>query len=184
MADRNPLRRSTDVLQSRIGAALIALAAAAACVAIPIGVDVHQDMAEKAAQAQATYKLVTAQVLESTTVVLNPSAAARPQTYAAVRWQTDDGTPQQGYSIVPATKEAGEPVEIWLDQDGHPARPPLTATDAVLCGIVAGLGTIAVAWSVLALCWLGIQRLAFAVNSRRWAEEWAAVEPLWRREFR
>ncbi|MGI5129973.1 hypothetical protein ACQEVB_24445 [Pseudonocardia sp. CA-107938] len=73
---------------------------------------------------------------------------------------------------------------VWLDHEGRLTHSPLTASDAVLCGWVAGLGTAAAAASALVSVWSLMRRLALAVNCRRWADEWAAVEPHWRKELR
>lgn len=185
MAERNRLRRTTDTVQSTIGTVLGVLAVLAAIAAVSIGVTVHRDVDEQAHRDAAATTPVTAELLESTTMVVNPSGAAtRPQAYAAVRWTAPDGTPQQGDAAVPGGFTAGAAVTIWIDEQGRPTHAPLTASDAVLCGIVAGLAAAGVAGSLLILCWWLTRRTALAVNGRRWADEWAAVEPQWRRELR
>jgi hypothetical protein len=36
----------------------------------------------------------------------------------------------------------------------------------------------------LLIAWLLFLRTTFALNARRWADEWAAIEPQWRQELR
>ncbi|MGI5132814.1 Rv1733c family protein [Pseudonocardia sp. CA-107938] len=185
MADRNPLRRPIDAVEALVGTVLAILGGVAVFVALVIGLTVHGQVGDQARRDTATSRPVTAELVEDTTAVVNPSSVtARPRVTASVRWTGSDGTPQQGEAAVEAGLQAGAAVTVWLDRDGRPTHSPLTASDAVLCGLLAGLGAAVAAAAALVFAWVLMRHVVLAVNCRRWADEWAAVEPHWRKELR
>jgi hypothetical protein len=98
----------------------------------------------------------------------------------AATWAGADGVPRTGAVPAPSGARAGSVVRVWVDRTGALTTAPLgdgdIAADTV-AAVVLGPG------SALALVALGHVVLVTVLDrrrARRWAEGWAAVEPLWR----
>lgn len=184
-AHRSALHRTTDTVRSVVARVLVALAVIAAIAAPAIGVQVHDAVAEQVRHDAETTTRVTGRLAESTEAAWYPTDAAEPaDVYARVTWTTPDGKQAEGVAPVEPGLAAGTEVPVWLGEDGEPRTEPLAGSTAVLCGVVAGVAVAGVLAGLLYLAWWTTDRVLLAVNARRWEQEWAVVEPQWRREYR
>lgn len=98
-----------------------------------------------------------------------------------VRWIDRAGTEHTGSVVMTSFAAAGTEVVVWVDAAGKITGLPLQPVNKVFGGIIAAVGVLCAGGTALAVTWLGVREVTGRLNSRRWAREWARVEPLWRR---
>jgi len=98
-----------------------------------------------------------------------------------VVWADRDGTERQGTVSVPVGAEAGHTVTVWLDGDGDRTTSPMSGADVTGRAVTQGVGTYALLSALAVGVHLWVRGLLDASRSRRWAAEWADVEPEWTR---
>ena len=99
--------------------------------------------------------------------------------WRSVRFVDTSGSEHVAHVPVAAVQPAGDTVRLWVDHNDRVVPAPLTQTDAVVIGAMAGLGITALGAAVLASLWCGLRRLLDIRNSLAWDREWAEVEPAW-----
>jgi len=175
--DRNPLRRTTDRVETAVLAVLMAaFLIGAPLAALATGAWMH-GTAQRAQLAQeASRRQVTAFVL----TITPPSAGGEYLAWQAqARWRAPDGREVTRQVPVAADTVAGGTVRLWTDRNGDLTTAPLL--DSQVTGqMVFGeaLGAI-VSGSALALA--GTLAL-WALNRRRmaaWDADWHATGPRW-----
>jgi hypothetical protein len=94
-------------------------------------------------------------------------------------WSGPDETSREGFVLVQPRTPAGTSVPVWVDRQGDLTRAPLDRagipTSAAASGALPLIGVPVATW-ILYAC------LCFALDAhreRRWAQDWAAVEPDW-----
>jgi hypothetical protein len=94
-------------------------------------------------------------------------------------WPVPGGTSREGTVRVRPGLPVGTAVPVWVDREGYLTRPPLDRsgipTRAATMGALPLFGVPLATWTLYAI-------LRFALDThreRRWAEDWAAVEPDW-----
>jgi hypothetical protein len=173
-----PLLRWSDRVEllSRLAALVVGLLSLpiALTLATVAGTDLSAVAREEAASRQQETALLLATV---------PSAATVRSEYVMVRteavWSAPDGSTVHGEVLAPPGSSAGTTVPIWVDVAGRPADRPLDRADvvshALLVGVFSFLSlSLAATGGHLLVC-----HLLWRHRSRRWAEGWAAVEPVW-----
>jgi hypothetical protein len=94
-------------------------------------------------------------------------------------WSAPGGATQQGVVMVAPGTRSGAVVPIWVDREGAPTRPPLDPVgipdSAAAVGALPMIGLPLIVWLLYALLCSTLN----AHRERRWAEDWAAVEPRW-----
>jgi len=94
-------------------------------------------------------------------------------------WAAPGGATQQGVVMVDPGTRTGAVVPIWVDREGALTPPPLDPVgipdSAAAVGALPMIGLPVVVWLLYALL-CGVLN---AHRERRWAEDWAAVEPKW-----
>jgi hypothetical protein len=168
-----PLKRTSDRLQflSRLLLVLFALAV------VPLGalvaVDASGHLQAAAREQAAARSLVTATLLAD--------AGGQDGTVrVTATWATADGVPHAGRVPAPAGSRAGTVVRVWVDRSGAVTGPPMGDGDVAadtIAAVILGPGVL------LGLAGLGHLGLVAALDRRRlrrWAADWAEVEPLWR----
>jgi hypothetical protein len=174
-----PLKRGSDRLEFAARVLLAVLVLLSVPVALAVGTVVRSELQAVADQ--------QAEQRTRTTAVALAEPAARPDVVVGgrpvvpARWTAPDGTPVEDDVPAPLGTRAGDPVPLWVTADGRRTDEPMgswqTTQVAVVLTTLGWTGGIVVLGAAYgALCWLlGRQR------DRRWAAEWAAVEPTWTR---
>ena len=71
---------------------------------------------------------------------------------------------------------------VWVDEDGDVTTRPLADADVVARAIGYGVPTFLGISALAVLGYLGVRRLLDRSRMRRWATDWAVVEPVWSRK--
>ncbi|MET9142296.1 hypothetical protein [Streptomyces sp. NPDC004042] len=174
---RNPLRRTSDVVEAWILAAAWVLAVVGALVAGLLTAGVMQQNAQRA---RAQSHPVSAVLTEG-----GSRSAARPAggalVWGTVRWTDPDGSVHTGRTRVPSGVAAGSRLTVWTNGRGALTSPPASAADtafqAVLGGLWAGTATVGF---VVGGAKLAQNRLDHRRDAQ-WAEEWARMDARWGR---
>jgi len=175
--DRNPLRRSTDRIETVILALLFAVfCAGAPFLAIAAADAAHTGSMREMSAQLATYHKTIAVLLDAPDDVDAYPVSIAPQ--AEARWTAPDGRTVTSLIAAPAADSAGSEVRIWTDQSGNlvsPLFPAAVAPRETAAGIgaVTGLGG--------AVLLIGIAG-RFLLNRRRmtaWETGWLAIGPRW-----
>lgn len=170
-----PLKRTSDRLQvfSRLILLLAVLAVVPASVVV--GADVSGRLHQVARQQHAERAMAPATLLFDAAA----SSDGRPVPTAAT-WAGADGVLRRGPVPAAGGARAGTVVRVWVDRAGSLTTAPLgdgdVAADTV-AAVVLGPGS---ALAAVALAHVVLVGLLDRRRARRWAEGWAAVEPLWR----
>jgi hypothetical protein len=108
---------------------------------------------------------------------------ANPETATAtVTWALPSGAPQDDVLTVPRGAKAGSTVRIWIDGSGEVTRRPATSADAAAQAFGLGLLTLIALWLVETTAYLLFRKVQDRGRLRRWAADWAVVEPVWTRK--
>jgi len=174
-----PLKRTSHRVEfaSRVVVLLVVLLSVP--VALAVGTAVRSDLATVARQQSAERTQVTA-VVTADAVALE-DASPRVRVPVPAEWTSPTGTPVEGEVLARPTTRAGDTVVLWTTSDGRPTSPPLTPaavrrSTCVLTGLCWAGTVVTTVLLHVALC-----RLLASRADRRWAREWARVEPTWSR---
>ena len=185
--DRNPLRRTSDRVETYLLGGLLAAG-------IADEVTKTSDPAE--AVSNVTYAAMSrAEHVQQATrhqaraELLQPAGNTTVNGYefdiripVRARWTTVTGVPRTGELMAPAGSPRGTTVTVWTDSSGALVNPPLqpgqvaTQADLAAAGAITGIG-------ILYLCEAMIIRQV--LNRRRmaaWDADWALTEPMWNRQ--
>ncbi|MFK4148724.1 hypothetical protein [Streptomyces sp. NPDC004065] len=175
---RNPLRRTSDVVEAWIVLVAWVLAVAGGLVAGTLTAGAMQQSAERVrAQSRPVAAVLTEQAAHG---AARPSSSAL--VWGTVRWTEPDGSTHTGRARVPATAPAGAPVTVWVNGRGALTAPPASPADTAFQSVLGGLwaGTAAVGLVV------GGAKLARSQLDRRrfgqWDDEWARFDSRWGRK--
>jgi hypothetical protein len=179
-----PLKRRSDRIQviGRLLLVLSFLIAPPLAVAVATASSAH--LQTVAATEAAERSRTVAVLLEDAAEPKRDSGeyAAYPLIRVPVRavWSVPGGTTGAGIVMVPPGTAADTAVPVWVDRRGELTRAP---TDrAVLPGSAAAMGALPLVGVPLA-AWTLYAFLCFTLDAhreRRWAQDWAAVEPEWK----
>ncbi|MEU7059107.1 hypothetical protein [Streptomyces sp. NPDC046197] len=175
---RNPLRRTSDVVEAWILLVAWVLALAGGLLA---GVLTAGTMQQSADRVRAQSRQVSAVLTwEATRGTGRPTSGAL--VWGTVQWTDPDGSTHTGRARVPAAATAGSHVTVWTDGHGALTSRPTSRADAafqsVLGGIWAGTATVGVVIG-------GAKLVRARLDHRRmgqWADEWARVDARWGRK--
>ncbi|MDV6307577.1 hypothetical protein M0655_19580 [Gordonia amicalis] len=162
-ASSNRLVRPTDRVETLVLLALWVSALAGLLVALTIGGNTYATH-KAAVEVQGPRHSVSA------TVVTMPKP---DDDSTIVAWRRPDGSRATAAVDTERHDRVGRVRIIWLDDEDKPADPPrTTTTDAVVEGIMAGLGVV----MLTTLGWWGLVLLVRAAadrhRMRRWEAEW------------
>jgi hypothetical protein len=175
-----PLKRRSDRLQYLARLLLVVLLLLAAPVGVAVGTAVYsQGRADAAAEASGRHR-TTAQLLEdaSSAYPAAENGGWQPPR-ARVSWTVRSSATREAVVDVPAGARAGSSTRIWVDATGEVSPAPLSAGDAVGEGVALGIVAFIAFTVVTVLGYEAFRLLLERSRSRRWAAEWAAVEPGW-----
>lgn len=164
--------RTTDHARRIVRRAQALLGALAVVIAVPVGV--------AAAQPQPGPRegvvTVAAEPLEPGPA---PEVAVADATVStSARWSTPDGAVHTGTPWAKAGLAPGAVRATEVDAAGQAVAPGSHVIEP-LNGLLAGVVTLLTCWALLAVAVAtGRARLA-ARDARRWAADWARIEPTW-----
>ncbi|MEU3346760.1 hypothetical protein ABZ723_17575 [Streptomyces sp. NPDC006700] len=172
---RNPLRRTSDVVEAWILLVAWVLAVAGGVLA---GVLTAGAMQQAADRVRADTHSVPAMVTQEAT-----RGAVRPVGsvlgWGTVRWTDADGSAHTGRTRVPVSATPGDHVTVWANGQGTLTPPPASAADiafqTTLGGLWAGTTTAGVVIGGAKLARIRLDRRRFT----QWDEEWARVDTPW-----
>ncbi|MHB9864301.1 Rv1733c family protein [Streptomyces sp. YIM S03343] len=185
---RNPLRRTTDLVEAWLAfTALLLVLVGAPVVGAVVGA-VAQDSFQPSVRDQREARhLVTATVrrtLGKATVEAEPDVGFAQGTAHRVPadWTAPDGTRHHG-TVTTALKSPapGDRFTFWADRHGRPVPRPLDPATATAHASLAGFGT-AMLWAVLVeasrrvIVWRMVRR-----RYARWDRAWDKAGPDWGR---
>ena len=182
-----PLKRGSDRLQvvGRLVVVLAVLLAPPIAVATGGAVTAHlQAVADAQAAARSHVKAVLLTNAPAATGGTGYTEVSTPSVPVQAMWPLPDG--EKGQGLVPAApgSPAGSSVPVWVGRDGELTPPPLDpagiSTTAVAVGALPLIGLPVVTWLLYALFCAVLN----ALRDRRWARDWAAVEPVWKSQLR
>jgi hypothetical protein len=171
-----PLKRASDRVEVAIRVVVLGLLLLAAPAGLLVGTAVSGHLHAGAAAATAALHREPATLLADA----RPTGdAARRTVPTSAAWAAPDGTARAGEVDAPSGARAGTTVEVWLRDDGTPVTAPATdrviTAQAVVSGFLTAVGLLVAAGSGQLLAGWGLDRH----RARRWAADWATVEPLW-----
>jgi hypothetical protein len=121
---------------------------------------------------------VNAELVEDA-VVSHGAEGAPDVGRATATWTGPSGVVETTVIKVAVGARAGSTQAIWIDRNGDPTTRPLSDSDVsgrtVGIGVLTYLGISLAAVSAYLLFRVQLDRS----RSRRWAAEWAVVEPVW-----
>lgn len=187
---RNPLRRTTDLVEAWIALAAALLLVLGAPLAGWVSGSLIDSSLQRTVQVQQQdrHHSTAVMIADSTEHVspgfYDPDSTAQQGSDARViaQWKTADGAKHVATVTAPHTKlKTGDTFGIWSDTHGTQVPPPMNGTmghfHAVFVGIISAcLAAIA----VIALWRLAIWRL-MARRFKRLDRQWAQVGPDWGR---
>jgi hypothetical protein len=173
-----PLKRGSDRIQVGARALLLALLLAAVAVSLAVATAAATQTRDLADDQAASRHPVTATLLHD---AVPPDGAGSVASVVAT-WSAPSGGGREGVVHVRTAAEAGTTVTVWVDEDGAITARPLGDADVVARAVGYGVPTL-IGCSVLAtLGYLGVCALLDRGRMRRWATDWAVVEPVWSRK--
>ena len=176
--ERSPLRRRADRVESVAALVAVLLVIAMLPVALVIGSAARASgLAESTAERSARHP-VTATLLASVPDLVGDTNVGT-QLATPATWRTPNGIAHTGSVPAWPGSAAGQRIQIWLDDRGAPANPPLTADQAYWRGVMSAL---LVMLGFVACCAFALAGLRWWNDRRRyarWDQEWRLVGPLW-----
>jgi hypothetical protein len=133
------------------------------------------------AQSASRYR-VTATLTEDRAAGSGGSEAAGVDAAVTAQWTAPSGRARDGVIDVPVGARAGSTTSIWVDHEGDVTTRPLDGSDVAARAIVYGFSTFISISALAVLTYLGLRSLLERSRLRRWAADWAVVEPVWSRK--
>jgi hypothetical protein len=175
------LKRGSDRMQFAARVLLLILLVTAAPVALAVaGATGSQTRSLANAQAAARHQVGATLLADA------PPAgdAAHPglRSEARASWTAPSGVDREGIVAVPGETRAGTSVSIWVDRAGNETKRPLGTADVVSRAIAYGVATFLGISTLVTVSYLAVRVLLDRHRMRRWAADWAVVEPVWSRK--
>jgi hypothetical protein len=183
-----PLKRRSDRCQviGRFVVALSFLLAPLLAVAAATATTVHlQAVAEsEAAERSRTHAVLLEDAPARTRASTDYGVHSSSTVPVRAEWPVADGTSREGTVLVPPRTPLGTAVPVWVNRQGNPTRAPLDRAgipgSTAATGALALIGVPMATWTLYAFLCLALD----AHRERRWAQDWAAVEPVWNSRLR
>lgn len=180
---RGPLRRGSDRVQVAGRVVLVLSVALAPPIAV-VSATATAAHYERVAAAQQDERSRSSAVLLEDAPIMTQQAydaggAGVPTVRARATWSVPGGTSREGIVRVAPRTPAGTTVPIWVDREGDLTSAPLDR--ASIAGAEAAMAALPL-FGIPLLAWLLYAMLCAALDvhrQRRWARDWAAVEPVW-----
>jgi hypothetical protein len=178
-----PLKRNSDRLQFLARVLVLCSLVMAVPPALAVATVTHSRARAEAATQAEERQQVRAVLQEDAVPERDGSGNPLGTAGATVLWTGPSGLERKGRVDVPVDAEAGSSVPVWVDRQGDQVRKPLDRGDVMTRTVAQAILTYV--WIVSLVCagYLGLRKALDRSRLRRWAVDWAAVEPLWRREL-
>ena len=180
--DRNPLRRTSDRVETYLLAGLFVAAAAGAPFATQAASQAAYSGALRTEQAQLATRHLVPAVLTQTAGNGTSAYTLSTEVPVPATWTSSAGVRRTGMILALEGSPKGSSVSIWTDAHGDLTSPPLQPAQVAGQADMAALGTV-IGIAVLYLCEAGVVR--YVVNRRRlaaWDADWAVTAPAWNRQ--
>jgi hypothetical protein len=174
-----PLKRTSDRLEALARILLVFVLLMGIAVALAVATATYTQRRSEATAQAADRHRVSAELLENASLPTAASEDIADVGQAPVVWTAPSGVERQAVVSVPIRAKAGSNLFIWVDRDGDRTPPPLDDGD---------VATVAVGYALLTYLGISVgavvayrlfRNLLERSRARRWATEWAAVEPVW-----
>lgn len=180
--DRNPLRRTSDRLETYLLSGAIVAAAAAAPFAVPAAAAAGHAAAARAQAAQEAARHQVSAVLLQRAADAGNGYAPGSQVLVQAAWRAPDGTPRTGQVMAPAGATKGTSVLVWTGPAGNMTGAPLSDNQITGQADLAG-ASAAGALALLVLCeGVAIRRIMDRRRMAAWDADWSVTEPMWNRQ--
>ena len=180
--DRNPLRRTSDRVESYLLAGLLVAALAGAPFAAQAASHAAYAGALRAEQAQLATRHQVRATLTGPAGDNNSTYTLSAEVPVQAAWTTPAGERRTADILALAGTPKGAAVMVWTDAQGNLSSPPLQPSQVAGQGDVAALGAI-VAVAALYLCATGIVRsVMYRRRMAAWAADWAVTAEIWNRQ--
>jgi hypothetical protein len=174
-----PLKRPSDRFQVLARVLVLLTVLTALPVALTVATASYSSGLGVAAAEAADRHQVPARLLEDATLANAPGSDSSEVMVATVGWTDPAGTEREDVVRVPPDARAGSTATIWIGPDGDRTRPPTTSGDVAATAIGLALLTFLAMGSAAAGAYAWLRAVLDRGRLRRWAEEWAVVEPVW-----
>jgi hypothetical protein len=181
--DRNPLRRTSDRVETYLLGGLLAAGIAGAPFAAQAVSHVTYAALLRAEHVQqATRHQVRAELLQSAGNSSVNGSEFDITVPVRARWTAVTGTPRSGELMAPEGSPRGTTVTVWTDSSGALVDPPLQPdqvsdqADLAAAGAIAGIGILYLCEAVIIRQVLHRRRMA------AWDADWTLTEPMWNRQ--
>jgi hypothetical protein len=176
-----PLKRGSDRLEFLARVLLVCCLVTAIPIALAVGTATHTKVQAMADAQAAERHRVPATLLEVDPAAPAEASASASWVQGPAVWTDPAGNERRGTVAVPAGARAGITVDVWIDREGARTPPPLSASDATGRAFSEGSATFGGLSLIAVGAYLSVRRLLDRSRFRRWAAEWATVEPVWTR---
>jgi hypothetical protein len=178
--DRNPLRRTSDRVETAVLAVLvITFLAAAPFAALASGTWEYARAHNTQLMQETSWHQVPALVLKATSGVQGDGGYGVPASQVQARWTAPDGQVVTGEIAVPPGTAARTSVQLWVTGDGQPTGPPLQGSQVASDAVFAGMASVIALAILLYVTGMLARR---ALDKRRmaaWDSQWRSTEPRW-----
>jgi hypothetical protein len=170
-----PLKRTSDRLQVLARVVLVGVLLSAVAIALAVATASYTQARSEADAQAAERRQVNAELVDDASVSEGDSYLGQ----ATARWTGPSGVLHTDVIRVAVQAKAGSTHAIWIDRNGERTTRPLS--DADVSGQTVGIAVLTyLCISSAAIgAYLLLRRQLDRSRSRRWAAEWAVVEPTW-----
>jgi Flp pilus assembly protein TadB len=179
---RNRLATAGDRLEGAVLVIAVTVVLLAVPVAGAVGSELHARQRAQMVSQQETRQRAEAVLAQDAPPPVSVDDRGTVPEKARVRaaWLGPDGQPRQGEVQANRGAKAGAVVPIWIDRhSGVLTGPPLTAGDAVINAVGAGLLLWGAATATAVLLYLLVRFAHTRTRMRRWEQEWRRVSRDW-----
>jgi hypothetical protein len=176
-----PLKRGSDRLEFVARVLLVCSVLTAVPIGLAVGTAAHTHAAAQATAQAADRHRVTARLLDDVPAPDGEASSSSDGQRATAVWTDPAGTEHRFPVPMPARARAGDPISLWIDRDGNRTTRPLSDGDVTGQAVGQGGVTFALLSLIAGGAYRSVRTLLDRSRLRRWAADWAVVEPVWTR---